>query len=315
MSALGYIDEVIGHIDSGKKVFQVLGQSKTDCLRWARVNPSIASELIVAPKFTLPTLGQFYRPINDLHERDDGKFSLYAEPYEIDMLQYPPFQSFVLEFAGFDDNIRMVSTSRNDVVFSKYVVWCRVLHPSSISLTPFYYSTLPVEDIPVGWVANGVTFTLRYAEPANRVRAKSGLGFGIQFSVEGEPDWELDILGSMISGMVPEIRALLQFLVVMNVKSGIIRTDAQTPHKHVARTGRRIGGYTYHVLDIDPSYVAERRSLGGSHASPGFHVRRAHLRHYKSERFSKAFTFVRQTFVGNVLDGVVDKDYNIKNPK
>lgn len=315
MSALGYVDEVIHHIESGKKVFQVLGRSKQDCLRWARVNPSIASELVVAPKFTLPTLGQFYRPISDLHERDDGKFSLYAEPYEVDMLQYPPFQSFVLEFAGFDDNIRMVTRTQNDVLFSKYVVWCRVLRPSSIAMTPFYYSTSAVEDIPVGWIMNGVTFSLLYAEPTDRVKTKSGLGVGIRFSAEGNPDWDIEVLGSMISGMVPEIRALLQFLVVMNVKSGIAQSEAHTPRVTVARTGRRIGGYRYHVLDIDPSYVAERRNIGGSHASPGFHVRRAHLRHFKSERFSKAFTFVRQHTVGNPIDGIIDKDYNIKNPK
>lgn len=63
---------------------------------------------------------------------------------------------------------------------------------------------------------------------------------------------------------------------------------------------------TYHVLEIphSPGPVTGE----GTHASPRFHFRRAHLRHYSSGKVS----FVRHTFVGDPAEGVVHKDYEVK---
>lgn len=311
MSALGYVDEVIRHIDSGKKIFWVVGKNREESLSYKKVPRDIINLLVTSTKFTLPTLGHFYRPLEDLHAKENGKFDLYAQDYELEMMRYPPYDSFVLEFKGFDEKVFIRNKSGNeDVVFSKYVLLCRQLYPDTISLYPFYYNTRAIDIFPEGWATNGVHLTIHYDPPERRLaatRSRQG-GYSLRVSMEELDPWTQHQAAMVSTGMVPELRALLQFFVVINVRKGVVRSQAQTPKKQVALTGRRLG-YTYHVLNIDPAYVApESQNLGGTHASPRFHIRRAHLRHYQDG----TFTFVRQTTVGNPLLGQVDKDYKIE---
>ena len=68
-----------------------------------------------------------------------------------------------------------------------------------------------------------------------------------------------------------------------------------------------VGGFTYHVLKL-PDHLADRNAaIGGSHASPRFHVRRAHIRKLPTG----VLTFVRQCFVGDRERGVVQKHYEV----
>lgn len=68
-----------------------------------------------------------------------------------------------------------------------------------------------------------------------------------------------------------------------------------------------VGGFTYHVLKL-PAHVSRDGGLPtGSHASPRFHVRRAHIRKLPTG----TLTFVRQCFVGDRERGVVSKHYKV----
>jgi hypothetical protein len=70
---------------------------------------------------------------------------------------------------------------------------------------------------------------------------------------------------------------------------------------------RGVGGFTYHVLKL-PSKTGQTLEMGvGSHASPRFHIRRAHIRKLPTG----VLTFVRQCFVGDRDRGTVKKHYQM----
>jgi hypothetical protein len=301
MEALGYVDELIRYLDSGKKVFCAIGKNADRSLVWDHPPKYVATALATSPKFTLPTLGQFYRPLEDLYSRENGKYDMYAEGYEIDMLRYPPFESFVLEFNGMSDKV-FIKNKFDDMVVSKYILLCRQ-HPEGISIFPFLWNDREIAGIPVGWIVNGIHVIIRYQPETTRAPSFKGYGIRVASVENCEHEWT----AAIASSMAPDIRALLQFLVVINVKNGVSRTESRTPRTMSPRIGRPLG-YTYHVLDIDPEYVAPESQGTGSHGSPRYHLRRAHLRRLSEDKM----TFVRQHFVGNPLLGIVDKDYRIK---
>lgn len=71
---------------------------------------------------------------------------------------------------------------------------------------------------------------------------------------------------------------------------------------------RGVGGFTYHVLRL-PAAVSRAGGVPtGTHDSPRFHVRRAHIRKLPTG----VLTFVRQCFVGDREKGVVDKHYRME---
>lgn len=70
-----------------------------------------------------------------------------------------------------------------------------------------------------------------------------------------------------------------------------------------------VGGFSYHVLTLPQKIIGGQSTDGNNiHASPRFHVRRAHIRKLSTG----SLAFVRQCFVGNPDDGMVSKHYNIK---
>lgn len=75
----------------------------------------------------------------------------------------------------------------------------------------------------------------------------------------------------------------------------------------LARIGVR--GWEYRVADIDPSRIAEAAArLGGTHASPRWHIRRGHWRSLGDGRR----VFVRECEVGDPSRGGVVKDYRLE---
>lgn len=309
-TALGYIDELIRYLDSGKRLFNIVSIDDSDNLEWIKPNKHLAGDLATSPKFTLPTLGQFYRPLSDLEERANGKFSMYVEPYEFDMLQVLPFESFALEFKGYDDRVNIVYKTQ-DVIFDKYILLCHAVE-GGVAFKPFYYCSQPFDMIPSGWSTMGIEYALPFKLPKERIRHPHGYGYALQFNIVHQHMVSpiLDkMLATLASTMWPEIRALLQFLVVLNVRKGITKTESKTTRSKIPTLAGRNTGYVYRVLDIDPDYVApERSELGGTHASPRFHLRRAHLRHFTDG----SMTLVRQARVGNPFLGIVEKDYRVK---
>jgi hypothetical protein len=306
VTTLGYIDELIRHIDSRKPIFQMLGLNERDKFKFIRPSREVASFLASNPKFSLPVLGQFYRSLADLEVLENGKFNSYVEGFEFDMLQFLPFDAFTIEFSGNSHDVKIV-TNTWDIQYSKFVIMCRKVS-EGVSITPYYYNTFAFEGVPEGWVTNGISFTLKYVPPAERIKGKYGKGFASSFKPTESSAWPIELLESFVSTMWPETRAVYQFLVVLNIKKGIIRNVSRTPRRPAGIGGRQTG-FEYHVLEIDPDYIApEQHTSTGTHASPRFHLRRAHLRHYDDGHI----ILVRQAKVGNPLRGIVEKDYVIK---
>lgn len=317
-TSLGFVDELIRHIDSNKKIWHTISKQG---LAWLKPDRSLASDLARSPKFTLPTLGQFYRPLDELSENSRHKYACYIESYELDMLRYPPYDMFVLEFKGHDADINIQSSEIGDKQMDKYVMLCRsVEHDGNkgVAVKVFYYneydSPATTSDkkiiFPAGWMTNGIEYANFYEPPAERDKHPREDGYLVRLQPIGwrPPYMTEEHLIEYASALWPEFRALYQFLVVINVKKGVTRTSVSTSKStKPTLAGRRLG-YEYHVLEIDPEYVAESVSSGGTHASPRFHLRRAHLRHLSSGKV----TFVRQTQVGNPLLGTVAKDYVVK---
>lgn len=311
---LGYIDELIRYLDSGKPIYQILGASGMQS-RTSYVKPpkEWAADLAISPKYTLPVLGQFYRPVDELSERDDRKFWLYAEDYEIEMLAYPPAPAFVLEFSGISEKVQ-IRLKTDDVIVAKYVLYCYQRQLDSgltgIGVRAFYYVDDPRPLLEYGWNVLDLPFIL-YPQPIeDRLEnPKSGRGFIIPTAISSSTDERFgDAILSMVSSMWPELRALLQFLVILRVKNGVARSEVCIPRSKLPTRKGRYTGYTYHVLDIHPLYAEEPRPYqGGTHESPRFHLRRAHLRHFQDF----TFTFIRMMRVGNPQRGIVEKDYNL----
>jgi hypothetical protein len=93
-----------------------------------------------------------------------------------------------------------------------------------------------------------------------------------------------------------------------------LRAGARFEEHHEQSKARRLGfakygagDFTYHVLKLPGRAVAPSAPLGGMHASPRLHVRRAHIRKLPSGLLA----FVRQCFVGDQDAGTVGKHYQI----
>jgi hypothetical protein len=96
-----------------------------------------------------------------------------------------------------------------------------------------------------------------------------------------------------------------------------LRAGARLERRTEPSSGRRwkfekrgVGGFVYHELRIpgDGPAPSGSRFAGGSHASPAFHVRRAHLRQLASGKL----VFVRQCFVGDRARGFIAKHYRVE---
>lgn len=74
---------------------------------------------------------------------------------------------------------------------------------------------------------------------------------------------------------------------------------------------RGVGGFTYHVLKLPERALSSSVPTGGAHASPRFHVRRAHIRKLPTG----LLTFVRQCFVGDAEKGMVGKHYKVEQAR
>jgi len=67
--------------------------------------------------------------------------------------------------------------------------------------------------------------------------------------------------------------------------------------------------FTYKTLEIDmPNYRTDKKGFGGTHASPRLHLRRAHIRRYKSGKE----ILIQEMVVGDKKKGFVHKDYTSK---
>ena len=69
-----------------------------------------------------------------------------------------------------------------------------------------------------------------------------------------------------------------------------------------------VSGWIWHIVRIDPAkLIARGPHLGGTHATPRWHIRRGHWRNLADGRR----VFVRECEVGDKSRGGVVKDYEV----
>jgi hypothetical protein len=95
---------------------------------------------------------------------------------------------------------------------------------------------------------------------------------------------------------------------------GILASNPETSAREVPRTRRPkleragVSGWTWTMVSVDPEQVKPKSpSLGGTHASPRWHIRRGHWRNLPDGRR----VFVRECEVGDMARGGVVKDYEV----
>lgn len=102
----------------------------------------------------------------------------------------------------------------------------------------------------------------------------------------------------------------LQFLNFLNCKN-VTRTENKPPER-LAKARQKRGKqpfFSYWTLDLDKETKQKAESLGGTHLSPRMHLRRGHPRQYAPEKWC----WVQPCVVGKKEDGIVHKDYALKN--
>jgi hypothetical protein len=113
----------------------------------------------------------------------------------------------------------------------------------------------------------------------------------------------------MIAEFYPDVIAATQCFHSLRAGAEMEERREPSPTRRRKFEKKGVGGFTYHVLKIPRvGIVSSHTSYGGTHASPRFHVRRAHIRKLSSG----ALTFVRQHFVGDADRGKVDKHYQLE---
>lgn len=95
---------------------------------------------------------------------------------------------------------------------------------------------------------------------------------------------------------------------------GILASDPETSACEVPRTRRRkleragVSGWDWTMVSIDREQIKLKSpGLGGTHASPRWHIRRGHWRNLADGRR----VFVRECQVGDMTRGGVVKDYEV----
>lgn len=95
---------------------------------------------------------------------------------------------------------------------------------------------------------------------------------------------------------------------------GILSATHEAASREVPRPRRRkleragVTGWTWTMVSVDPSRIQPKpSSLGGTHASPRWHIRRGHWRNLADGRR----VFVRECQVGDIARGGVVKDYEV----
>lgn len=103
------------------------------------------------------------------------------------------------------------------------------------------------------------------------------------------------------------LAAIMQTLILLscnNVKT--VRTEEPVKLNAKRAKSGKPPFVSYHILDV-PGHETSDAELGGTHASPRFHLRRGHVRRLPTG----VSTWVRHCAVGSPANGMVKKDYRV----
>jgi hypothetical protein len=126
-----------------------------------------------------------------------------------------------------------------------------------------------------------------------------------QFSDRRLSEYEKKCIGEFRS----DITAVVQCCHALRAGASFAERRETSSSRRWKFDKRGVGGFTYHVLKLPAHVRGEGESSNGSHASPRFHIRRAHIRKLPKG----TLTFVRQCFVGDKERGVVEKTYEVRD--
>lgn len=119
-----------------------------------------------------------------------------------------------------------------------------------------------------------------------------------------------DPLSERIAGeFKPDITAIIQCCHALRAGASFEERVESSAARRWKFDKRGVGGFTYHILKL-PGGATREGVATGTHDSPRFHIRRAHIRKLPTG----VLTFVRQCFVGDAEKGVVAKHYKVGRP-
>jgi hypothetical protein len=120
-----------------------------------------------------------------------------------------------------------------------------------------------------------------------------------------------DALSEAVDNFSHEAAVLAHFVLLCNCDN-VVPTRIFAPSDKLVKRAKERGNLPpdeYYVLDCFLGEHQDRRPCGdGEHATPRFHVRRGHIRRLKSG----SLTWVKQTTVGDINNGKIDKDYRVR---
>lgn len=105
----------------------------------------------------------------------------------------------------------------------------------------------------------------------------------------------------------PDILAVMQCCHALRAGARFEERSEQSGSRRKKFRKKGVDGFVYHVLKLPAGVRSSGPPAGGSHASPRFHLRRAHIRKLSSG----SLTFVRHCFVGQQERGKVEKSYSV----
>lgn len=293
---------------TAKHLRTVVRAGKSPALReaimWAEGHETIASLLRNAVHLVLPPRGEIYRANLDGRgcPTDDECESLHGLPAPVTAIEYPyPPTEREVRPGTYPAPKRITLITDGKQLYPKE----QTLERHQLQL----FSIFEVNRGSVEWSfqrSSLFLFAPFTAIPKTRDRERWGMQCAVLDLVtntmlsgvharEQFSEWQADIIATVQCCHALRAGALLDE-----------RTESSSSRRRkFQRQG--VGGFTYHVLRIP---TRDRESSGranGSHASPRFHVRRAHIRKLPNG----ALTFVRQCFVGDDSAGSVSKHYQI----
>jgi hypothetical protein len=153
---------------------------------------------------------------------------------------------------------------------------------------------------------------LKVKQPLTVDRGGYKDGWGVHSSllniVTGQEIQDSEAGRLLLSGFLDDINVVVQCLHSLRAGASLEEQPRLSELKRMMDRKKGLPEFTYHVLKL-PAHVSRSGGVPvGSHASPRFHVRRAHIRKLSSG----TLTFVRQCFVGDKTLGTVQKHYEVQ---
>jgi hypothetical protein len=181
--------------------------------------------------------------------------------------------------------------------------------PGSVCCTTFF--SVVFHEIAKKWTL--LDNSLLLAEPLEIDRAHKPWGFrsAIQGLSTGKYLNPMDdpALMRMHGEWKSDITAVVQCCHALRAGATLVEKTEPSSSRRRKFDKKGVGGFVYHVLTLPAHTASSYQEPIGTHESPRFHVRRAHIRKLPTG----ILTFVRQCFVGDPSTGTVEKTYRIKS--